>query len=172
MKKLSVGVLSVLFTLLLTSCQGKAEPPSDEQADQQPTIAVLPFENLSSDPDDAYLADGIHEELLSNLAKDSRLRVVSRTSVMKYADTRTSVSQIASDLRVGYVLEGAVRISEDRLRITVQLIDAEEGYHIWAESFDREVSVGKLFAVQQEIAARVAESVAASLGESSPDGER
>jgi TolB-like protein len=105
----------------------------------------------------------MHEEVLVNLARVPDLRVIGRSSVQHYQDVRTPVSQIASELGVEYVLEGAVRMSDDRVRITVQLMNARTDEPLWAESFDREMTAESLFAIQQEVAARVAAGVAAYL---------
>jgi TolB-like protein len=163
MKRLSIGTVFVLLPVLFASCQGEAKPAAEEQPTEEPSIAVLPFDNLSSDPDDAYLSAAMHEEVLVNLARVPDLRVIARSSVQHYKDVTTPVSQIASELGVEYILEGAVRMSDDRVRITVQLINARTDEHLWAESFDREMTAESLFSIQQEIAAKVAEGVAALL---------
>jgi TolB-like protein len=163
MKWMLVGIGSLILPVLITSCRGEAEPPAEALIDERPGIAVLPFDNLSTDPEDAYLSAGMHEEVLAGLARIPDLRVIGRSSVMDYADVTKPVSEIVSELGVEYLLEGATRISGDRLRITVQLVDGRTVEHVWAESFDRELSVENLFAIQQEIAATVVETVAALL---------
>ncbi|NJD19202.1 MAG: hypothetical protein FIA95_07980, partial [Gemmatimonadetes bacterium] len=92
--------------------------------DERPSVAVLPFDNLSSDPDDAFLAEGIHDEVLTELAKVGGLRVLSRTSVMGYRDTEENVREIGAELGAGFVLEGTFQRVQDRLRVTAQLNDA------------------------------------------------
>jgi adenylate cyclase len=103
-------------------------------------IAVLPLANISSDPKDEYFADGMTEELISTLSKIRGLRVISRTSVLRYKQTNKSLSEIAKELNVGAVLEGSVRKAADDLRITVQLIDVENDEHLWSEDYDRKFS--------------------------------
>ena len=117
-------------------------------------LAVLPLANISPDPKDEYFADGLTEELISALSKLRELRIIARTSVGQYKSTAKSVSQIGAELGVASVLEGSVRKSGNRLRISLQLIDAVTQEPIWAESFDRELD--DVFAVQTEIAERTA----------------
>jgi TolB-like protein len=136
------------------------ETPADR------TIAVLPFENRSPDPDNAYFADGIHDDLLTSLAKIGDLVVISRTSVLKYRSTEQSIPDIARELSVAHVLEGAVQRSGDQVRINVQLIEASTDKHLWAEIFDRQLTTQNLFAIQTEIATAIAKALAATL---SPD---
>jgi adenylate cyclase len=117
-------------------------------------IAVLPFSNYSPDPNDNYLADGLTEELISTMSKISKLSVIARTSVMRYKDGEKGIDDIARDLKVGTILEGSVRKSGNKLRITVQLIDPENSDHLWAESYDRDLS--DVFEIQREISETVA----------------
>ena len=104
---------------------------------ERPGIAVLPFANLSPDPENAYFADGLHEEILATLARAGGLRVISRTSVQEYRDTKRSVREIADALDVSLILEGSVRRAGDDLRLTLQLIDGRTDEHLWAETYDR-----------------------------------
>jgi TolB-like protein/Tfp pilus assembly protein PilF len=120
------------------------------------SIAVLPFANRSAHPDDAYFAEGMHDDLLSQLAQIGDLRVVSRTSVMRYANTDKPIPEIARELGVGVVLEGGVQRAGDRVRINVQLIDARKDRHLWAETFDRQLTVANLFDIQSEITRAIA----------------
>ena len=122
-------------------------------------VAILPFANMSPDPNDEYFADGMTEELISTVANVSGLAVISRTSVMRYKKhlSDKSTTEIGRELGVTRLVEGSVRKSGNRLRITVQLIDATKDEHVWAESYDREMQ--DVFAVQAEIARRVAESM-------------
>jgi len=117
-------------------------------------IAVLPLANISPDPNDEYFADGMMEELISAISKIGELRVISRTSVMKYRGASKTVGQISRELGVGTVLEGSVRKSGDKVRITVQLIDGRTDEHLWSQSYDREVK--DVFEIQSDIAQRVA----------------
>ncbi len=117
-------------------------------------IAVLPMANISPDPRDDYFADGLTEELISNISNISELSVISRTSAMTFKGSGKKVSEIGKELDVGSVLEGSVRKAGKRMRITVQLIDVRNEKHLWAQSYDREF--GDVFAVQSEIAKQVA----------------
>ena len=117
-------------------------------------LAVLPLANISPDPKDEYFADGLTEELINSLSKLRELRVIARTSVGQYKSTSKSIAQIGAELEVGTVLEGSVRKAGNRLRITLQLIDAATQEHIWSNSYDRELN--DVFAIQTEIAERTA----------------
>jgi len=133
------------------------------------SIAVLPFENRSASPDDLYFTDGIHDDLLTQLAKISSLVVISRTSVMQYRHTEKTVPQIAGELGVATILEGGVQRAGDRVRVNLQLIEAATDRHLWAETFDRELTAENVFAIQSEIAAAIAETLHAKL---LPDEQR
>ena len=123
----------------------------------KPSIAVLPFNNMTGDAEHAYFSDGITEDIITALAKLKWFFVIARNSTFVYRDKATDVRQVAKDLGVRYVLEGSVRKLGDRLRVTGQLIDATTGNHVWAERYDR--SVSDLFAVQDEITASVVASI-------------
>ncbi len=120
-------------------------------------IAVLPFANISPDPNDAYFADGLTEELITVLSQLQTLRVISRTSVMQYKGSSKTIGQIGSELGVNSVLEGGVRKAGNRLRITAQLIDVGSDGHLWARTFERELN--DVFALQAEIAREVAQAL-------------
>jgi serine/threonine protein kinase/tetratricopeptide (TPR) repeat protein len=124
-------------------------------------IAVLPFENLSRDPDNAYFADGVQEEILTRLATIADLRVISRTSTSRYQSKPRNLAEIAKQLRVVNILEGGVQKMADQVRVTVQLINAQTNSQVWAETYDRKVT--DLFAVESEIAKGIAESLQAKL---------
>ena len=130
-------------------------------AEEARSIAVLPFENLSSDPENEYFSDGITEDILTHLSKIGNLRVISRTSVMRYKSTDKSLQQIANELGVAHVLEGSVRRAGDRVRIVAQLIDARSDQHLWAETYDRDLK--DIFAIQSEIAQKIAAALQAEL---------
>jgi TolB-like protein len=132
------------------------------------SIAVLPFDNLSTDAENAFFADGIHEDVLTQLSRIGDLTVISRTSVLAYRDAATPLAEIARQLDVGTILEGSVRRSGDNVRITAQLIDAETDRHLWADNFDRALTAANVFAIQTEIAQRIADALAATL---SPEEE-
>ncbi|MDX1673217.1 MAG: tetratricopeptide repeat protein [Longimicrobiales bacterium] len=125
------------------------------------SIAVLPFENLSPDEDDRYFADGVHDEILTHLARIGDLKVISRTSVMEYRDSPKNLREIAAELDVATVLEGTVRRAGDEVRITAQLIDATDDQHLWAETYERKLS--DIFAIQAEVAQRIARALAVEL---------
>lgn len=125
------------------------------------SIAVLPFTNMSDDRDTAYFADGVHEDLLTQLALLRDMKVVSRTSVMDYRDTKKNVRQVGAELGVGTLVEGSVRRSGIRVRVTAQLIDASTDKHIWAKSYDRELK--DIFAIQSELATDIARELRLSL---------
>jgi TolB-like protein/Flp pilus assembly protein TadD len=126
-------------------------------------IAVLPLENLSPEGPNAYLAAGLHDELLTQLAKVAALSVRGRTSVMGYAGTTKPIRQIAAELGVGTIVEGSVQVAGERLRVNVQLIDAATDEHLWAERYDR--TLDDAFAVESDVAQRIVTSVGAALGE-------
>jgi TolB-like protein len=119
-------------------------------------IAVLPFESLSQDKEQALFADGVQDDILTRLAKIADLKVISRTSVMHYRGKR-NIRQIGDALGVSHVLEGSVRKSGARLHIKAQLIDTRTGAHVWAEEYDRDLK--DAFAVSSEIAQKVAEQL-------------
>jgi len=130
---------------------GRAEAVVESFGDS--SIAVLPFANLSSDPEQEYFSDGISEELLNLLARVPGLRVISRTSAFSFRGRNVKVADIARELGVRYVLEGSVRRAGDRVRITTQLIEASSDRHVWSESYER--SLDDIFAIQDEIAEAV-----------------
>ena len=121
------------------------------------SIAVLPLENLSGDPEQEYFADGMTEALIGDLAKLGSLSVISRTSVMRYKQSDKSLPEIAQELGVDAVIEGTVMRAGERVRITVQMIDARSDTHFWADRYDRELS--DVLALQSDVARAVAEQV-------------
>ncbi|HSI47712.1 MAG TPA: hypothetical protein VLA61_05560, partial [Ideonella sp.] len=125
------------------------------------TIAVLPFQNMSDDKDTTYFADGMHEDLLTQLAMLGQLKVVSRTSVMEYRNTAKKVPQIGSELKVASLVEGSVRRSGNMVRVTAQLLDAQSDKHVWAANYDRDLK--DIFKVQNELATEIARSLNVSL---------
>jgi len=125
------------------------------------SIAVLPFDNLSRDPDNAYFADGIQEEILTLLSKIGDLKVISRASTQRYKGAPTNLPTIAQQLGVANILQGSVQRSADQVRVTVQLINARSDSHLWAETFDRRLT--DVFAVETEIASRIADTLQAKL---------
>src|SRR5436189_4421426 len=128
------------------------------------SIAVLPFENLSDEKENAYFADGVQDDVLTNLSKIGDLRVISRTSVMQYRGRPTNLREIGKALGVSNVLEGSVRRSGNRVRVNVQLIDANTDEHVWANDYDRDVT--DVFAIQSDLAREIANALQAKLSPS------
>ena len=122
---------------------------------------MLPFENLSADPDNAYFAEGIQEEILTRLAKIADLKVISRTSTQRYQSKPRNLAEIAKQLGVANILEGSVQKAADQVRVNVQLINAQTDSHLWADTYDRKLT--DIFGVESEIAKRIAESLQAKL---------
>jgi serine/threonine-protein kinase len=137
-----------------------AEPSRPTLAER--SVAVLPFVDLSAETDREYFADGISEELISSLAQVDGLRIAARTSSFKFKDAAEDVREIGDLLNVSTVLEGSVRMRDDRVRITVQLVDVRDGFRIWGERYDRQMA--DIFAVQEEIAREIVEHLRAELG--------
>ena len=130
------------------------------------SIAVLPFTNMSADPEQEFFADGISEELLNLLARIEGLRVISRTSAFSFKGSDDTIVEIAEQLDVSYILEGSVRKSESALRITAQLIDARADAHVWSETYDR--SIQDIFVIQDEVAANVVGQLQIELNVAAP----
>ena len=127
------------------------------------SVAVLPFDNRSNREEDRFFTDGIHDDLLTTIAKIGSMKVISRTSVMEYRDTTKKIPQIAQELGVANILEGGIQRSGNNVRINVQLIDAATDKHLWAEIYDRELTAENLFAVQSEITRIIADALQAEL---------
>ena len=125
------------------------------------SIAVLPFDNLSRDPDNAYFCEGVQDEILTRLAKVADLKVISRTSTQHFKSTPDNLPQIAKQLGVAHILEGSVQKSNDQVRVNVQLINAMTDAHLWADTFDRKLT--DIFAVESEIAKTIAETLQAKI---------
>ncbi len=162
-----LGAVAVAVFIAKRSAETQPETPSAATAD---SIAVLPFVDMSAEQDQAYLSDGISEEILNRLAKLEGLRVIARTSSFALRDPTLDVSQIAERLQVAYVLEGSVRKSGERVRVTAQLITASDNSHVWSETYDR--NLGDLFAIQDEIAGAVATALKVTLAGNAADGRR
>jgi len=126
-----------------------------------PSVAVLPFRNLSADPENEYFADGITEDVIAHLSKIRALKVISRTSVMPFKQREQSLKEIAARLEAGTLLDGSVRRAGDRVRIVAQLVDAETDRHLWAETYDRQLT--DLFGIQTDVALHIAEALKAEL---------
>ncbi len=181
--KIIIGflALAVVF-LVLNPFESKNEPNPTvavttetitDTVDQAPavrdkSVAVLPFAFRSANEEDAFFAEGMHDDLLTQLAKIGSLKVISRTSVMEYKNTTKKIPQIAKELGVATIVEGGVQRSGSRIRINAQLIDAETDEHLWAETYDRELTAENLFDIQAEIARAIAQALKATL---SPEEE-
>ena len=144
-----------------TEVTQSGEAPATAQKDK--SIAVLPLVNRSVNAEDAFFAEGLHDELLTQLSRISALRVISRTSVMGYAGTTKRMPEIGRELGVATLLEGGVQRSGNRVRINVQLIDAATDEHLWAEVYDRELNANNLFDIQSDITAAIANALQAVL---------
>ena len=129
----------------------------------KPSVAVLPFANVSQDPTQEYFSDGVTEDLITGLSKMSGLFVIARNSVFTYKGKPVNVRQVGRDLGVRYVLEGGVQRAGTRVRITAQLVDARSGYHLWAERYDREVR--DIFALQDEVTKQIVRALAVKVTE-------
>jgi TolB-like protein len=160
------GLLSTgagLHMLFSGSGDEASAPPAAEDADRSPnSIAVLPFVNLSADPANEYFSDGLAEELLNVLSRIPGLKVAARTSAFAFKGQNLSVAEIGEALNVETVLEGSVRQSGDRVRVTAQLINVSDGFHVWSESYDRELT--DIFAIQEEIARAIVGALEVTLG--------
>jgi TolB-like protein/Flp pilus assembly protein TadD len=168
-----LAIVTLLFLLgggIFWRFEHAGEPPPSRAlatavrpTDARPSIAVLPFENRSTLQGDAFFVDGIHDDILTQLAKMSAMKVISRTSVERFRDTELPLAQVARQLGVTKILEGGVQRAGDRVRITVQLIDANTDGHLWAESYDRELTAANIFAIQSEVAEAIAAALNAAL---------
>jgi len=145
-----------------------AQNPREATDAPDRSIAVLPFTNRSAELDTGYFVDGIHDDLLTQLARIGELKVISRTSVMEYRDTTKNLRQIGKELGVATIMEGAVQRAGDRVRINAQLIDAASDEHLWAQTFDKKLSTENIFEVQSEIAHSIASALQATM---SPQAE-
>jgi adenylate cyclase len=130
-----------------------SKTPEPEIKTAAPSIAVLPFDNMSGNPDQDYFSDGVAEDIITDLAKIAGLIVIARNSSFAYKGKRLDVRHIARELNVGYVLEGSIRHAASRVRVTAQLIDATSGAHLWAERYDRDLT--DIFAVQDDLTQRI-----------------
>ncbi len=155
-----IAVLAVALVFFASRHQWSSETGNAEIADK--SIAVLPFVNMSPDPDQEYFSDGIAEELLNQLTKLRGLQVAGRTSSFAFKGKNEDLRVIGEKLNVAHILEGSVRKAGDRVRITVQLVKTTDGYHLWSETFDRELT--DIFAIQEETAIAVVNALSITLG--------
>jgi adenylate cyclase len=166
-----IALLVVAGTVAIWQSYQPSTPPMEAASVEKmafplpdkPSIAVLPLDNLSDDPEQEYFSDGITEEIITALSKVPKLFVIARKSTFTFKGKPVKVKQVAEELGVRYVLEGSVRKGGDRIRITAQLIDALNGHHLWAERYDRNVS--DIFAVQDEITKKIITAMQVKLTE-------
>ena len=158
-----IAILALAVVLLLANTFVLHRETDDGTASAVPekSIAVLPFDNLSHDPENAYFSEGIQDEILTRLAKIAELKVISRTSTQRFKSSPENLREIARQLGVAHVLEGSVQKSRDSVRVNVQLINAATDAHLWADTYDRKLT--DIFAVESEIARTVAETLQAKL---------
>ena len=133
------------------------EPANTAAADTRPAVAVLPFDNMSGDPAQAYFSDGLTEDIITELARNRELSVIARNSTFAFRENATDIREIGDTLGARYVVEGSARRSGNQLRVVAQLIDADDGTHLWSKSYDREVS--DVFAVQTDLTAQIVASL-------------
>lgn len=163
-----IGLLIVAMLWLFYRVDFQADEPFADLAPPEirpcalpDSVAVLPFSNLSPDPDKAYFAAGMHEELLTQLAKIKGVNVIARTSVLRYANDPPPVPDIANQLNVETIMEGGVRFAGDNVRVTAQLIDGTSGAHLWSDAYDGDLT--DVFAIQADIASAIASALEAEL---------
>ena len=145
------------------------QPPKSESVVREKSIAVLPLSNRSAIEEDAFFVDGIHDDILTQISKIRALKVISRTSVMEYRNTTKNLKTIGQELGAATVLEGGVQRAGDRVRINVQLIDAATDEHLWADTYDRQLTAANIFAIQTEIAKAIADALRATLSPEEQD---
>jgi TolB-like protein/DNA-binding winged helix-turn-helix (wHTH) protein len=150
------AALGILFLVLIGLAVGFRD---DRPAPNINTLAVLPFSDISEDGKFGFFADGMQEELLARLAHLDEISVLSRTSVERFRDTTASIPDISRTLDAGGIIEGSVRVDGNQLRITVQLIDGEADRHLWAETYEGELTVDNIFAIQERVADNIAEAL-------------
>jgi len=162
---LTVSLLTIAGLVWWQPWSPKVEPTPVEKTalplPDKPSIAVLPFDNMTGDPEQEYFVDGLTDDLITDLAKISGLLVIARNSVFTYKGRSVKVQQVAQELGVRYVLEGSVRRAGDKLRINAQLIDATSGHHLWAERYDRDQA--DVFALQEEVMGKIVSALAVRL---------
>lgn len=163
-KKALIASFALLLLVIISYFLYQQRSTNNQQPTQlEKSIAVLPFGNLSNDPEQEYFSDGLTEEITERLTKISGLRVIPSTSMMEYKKTNKNVTQIATDVNVSYILEGRVRKSENGLRLNVRLIDAKRNQHIWSETLDRPLT--ETLQVQSDIATQIANFLQITLTE-------
>src|SRR5207245_8162863 len=141
------------FSQALKPAGGASAASGSQASSTAKSIAVLPFVNMSADPENEYFTDGIAEEIINALTKRQALRVAARTSAFAFKGRNLDIRKVGEQLSVGTVLEGSVRKAGNRLRVTAQLVNVADGYHLWSERYDRELE--DVFAIQDEIAGNI-----------------
>jgi len=168
-----IAVLAGIFFTGFRFLLGRRSQRSRETAPEEdpllalptgPVVAVLPFENLSRDPDQEYFSDGLTEDIITALSRFRDLFVIARNSTFRYKGQAVDVRQLNKELGARYVLEGSVQKAGDTLRVTAQLLDAKDGTHLWADTYDRELSASSIFAVQDDISEQVVATIAGASG--------
>ena len=149
----------------LSEAGDEKKDPTPDGASEENSIAVLPFANRSNEEEDLFFTDGIHDDLLTQLAKINDLKVTSRTSVMEYRDTTKKIKEIAAELGVTKILEGGIQRAGKRIRVNAQLIDVATDEHLWAETFDREMTIENIFDIQSEITRQIVTAVKGELSD-------
>jgi adenylate cyclase len=176
---LVAGVLLVVAAVVLTwplalgpilDLAGLSGPPVNPPLPDKPSVVVLPFTNLSGDPEQEYFSDGITEDLTTDLSRNPFLFVIARNSAFTYKGKPVKVEDVGRELGVRYVLEGSVRRAEDRVRISAQLIDASTGFHVWSDRYDRELA--DIFALQSEISEKILAAVGVEISEAELERSR
>ncbi|UCF20534.1 MAG: tetratricopeptide repeat protein [Gemmatimonadota bacterium] len=152
------GVVAAGWLVLRAGVRAEAGAPGDRRS-----VAVLPFASVHTDEESQAFTSGIHDDLLTQLSKIENLTVISRTSVQRFRDTDMSIPQIAEELGVAAVVEGGVQRAGDRVRVNVQLIDARTDRHLWAETYDEQLTVANVFAIQSDLARKIAGALQATL---------
>jgi TolB-like protein len=160
--RLNVVTLTILVLAAGIFVITRMMPPEVATHDRK-SIAVLPFDNMSGDAANDPFTIGIHDDLLTHISRIGSIKTISRTSVLKYRNTTRSIPEIAAELGVATILEGGVQRAGDRVRINVQLIDTVTDEHLWADSYDRELTASNVFAIQTEIAVAIADALRATL---------
>ena len=167
-----IVIAGVAFASVRWLIRRGARPTTDTSSEEDPllalptgpVVAVLPFENLSRDPDQEYFSDGLTDDIITALSRFKDLFVIARNSTFRYKGQAVDVRQLKKELGARYALEGSVQRAGDTLRVTAQLLDARDGTHLWAETYDRELSASSVFAVQDEITAQVAAAIGGGFG--------
>ena len=169
-RRVVASVAGTIALLVLIAAGGwvgwrwfRTPAPSGLALPDKPSVAVLPFANLSGDPTQEYFSDGVTEDLITGLSKVSGLFVIARNSAFTYKGKAVKVGDVGRDLGVRYVVEGGVQRAGSRVRITAQLVDATTGYHVWAERYDREIR--DIFALQDEVTREIVRALAVKLAE-------